>query len=548
MYDLFFLIPLFFSGISYLIVPFIWVAKLELKNTFISKEDLIANIGILQNETNIILIILKDLDFQLGLLVLSGLIILISIVQARFHPRKIGLFLIIFSILRIDEFIRFQAQIQYSSHGTGSAFMFLRRATMYNLDINPTYIILQFCIHLSLVLAGLFLLFLPLSKFRKEITKLTNFEKNKKTTKEKFFSRVTSFFPFFGIFSTGLLGMLLAANLQILTLDWEASLFIIYLIFIILLIGFFMGFVFLLNKIIEPIYPQNKSRKIVEYTISSSFFILLSVFIIFFWADQFDTISLTLNYILENIFGKTGINPERKLVLSTLNYLFVFIIPLSLASLILYFLMKRKMKKEKKEKQDSDFLDLITKTKKSHIMTLFLLLIVFGLPSNLMLQGSNIFSGLTITNSSASDSFGLNWNSSNTIQILDLEIFSNSSFFVYINFIHNYHNIPLFLRQDFIFVNQIIVDSDYNGFFDSSWNFSYLEIDPGETTYEYLIRNDTRGYNFYLKNSGEYLLSGTFNESVVLGQNLKVFLSYKQYSEENEIIVLSNIMSTTIEF
>ncbi|MCK4770665.1 MAG: hypothetical protein KAT02_09985, partial [Candidatus Heimdallarchaeota archaeon] len=234
--------------------------------------------------------------------------------------------------------------------------------------------------------------------------------------------------------------------------------------------------------------------------------------------------------------------------LSTLNYLFVFIIPLSLASLVMYFLMKRKMKMEKKEELESGFLELLTKTKRSHILTLFLLLIVFGLPSNLILQGSDIFSGLTITNAFTSDSFGLNWNSSNTIQILDLEFFSNSSFFIYLNFIHDYHNIPLFLRQDFIFVNQIIVDSDYNDFFDSSWNFSYLEIVPAETTYEYLVRNDTRGYNFYLKNSGEYLISGTFNASVVIDQNLKIFLSYKLFSEENEIIVLSNIISTSIEF
>ncbi|NPD88863.1 MAG: hypothetical protein HGN29_09060 [Asgard group archaeon] len=545
--DILFLIPIFFSGIAYFFIPFIWIAKLEIKNTFVNKEDLIANLGIIQNETNIMLGIMKDMEFQLGILVLSGLIILISIILARFHPRKTGLFLIIFSILRIDEFIRFQAQIQYSSHGAGSAIMFLRAAIMYNLEINPTYLILQFFIHLSLVFAGLFLLFLPLSKFRKEFTKSNNLEKIMKTPKEKFISRVTTFFPFFAIFSISLLGMLIAANLQLLTLNWEASLFIIYLVFIILLIIFFMGIIFLLNKIIEPIYPQNKSRKITEYIISASFFILLSVFIIFFWADQFDTISLTLNYILVNIFGKTGINPERKLVLSSLNYLFVFIIPLLLTSLVLYFLMKRKIKIEKKAKQDSDFIDFITKTKKSHILTLFLLLIVFGLPSNLILQGSNIFSSLTITNTSASDSFGLKWNSSNIIQILDLEVFSNSSFFININFTHSYHNIPLFMRQDFIFVNQIIVDSDYNDFFDSCWNFSYLEIVPAETTYEYNIGNDTRGYNFYLKNSGEYLLTGTFNESVVIGQKLNVFLSFEQYSEVNEIIVLSNIQNTTIE-
>ncbi|MHA1955252.1 MAG: hypothetical protein ACW96U_15050 [Candidatus Heimdallarchaeaceae archaeon] len=487
-----------------------------MKNTIVNKEDLIANLGIIQNETNIMLGIMKDMEFQLGILVLSGLIILISIILARFHPRKTGLFLIIFSILRIDEFIRFQAQIQYSSHGAGSAIMFLSAATMYNLEINPTYLILQFFIHLSLVFAGLFLLFLPLSEFRKEFTKSNNLEKIMKTPKEKFISRVTSFFPFFAIFSISLLGMLIAANLQLLTLNWEASLFIIYLVFIILLITFFMGIIFLLNKIIEPIYPQNKSRKITEYIISASFFILLSVFIIFFWADQFDTISLTLNYILVNIFGKTGINPERKLVLSSLNYLFVFIIPLLLTSLVLYFLMKRKIKIEKKAKQDSDFIDFITKTKKSHILTLFLLLIVFGFPSNLILQGSIIFSGLTITNTSASDSFGLKWNSSNIIQILDLEVFSNSS-------------------------------SDYNDFFDSRWNFSYLEIVPAETTYEYNIGNDTRGYNFYLKNSGEYLLTGTFNESVVIGQKLNVFLSFEKYSEVNEIIVLSNVQNTTIE-
>ena len=548
LHDLFFLVPIFFSGIAYLIIPFIWIAKLEIQNIFVSKEDLLLNLGALQNETLTIPIIMKDMDFQLGLLVLSGLIIFLLIFQARIHPRKTGVFLVIFSVLRIDEFIRFQAQIQYSSHGAGSAFMFLNTAVEYNSIINPVYLILQLCIHLSLIFAGLFLLFVPLSRFRKEETLLSSLVEDMKTSKEEFISRILSFLPFFSIFSFSFLGMFIAANLQFLTLDWTASLFPMYLIFIILLIGLFIGIIVLLNKVIEPIYPQNKSRKIAEYAISSSFFILVSVFIIFFWADQFDAFSLTLNYILENIFGKIGIDPERKLRLSTLNYLFVFIIPLSLASFVFYYLVKRKRKIENKEEQESEISDLITKTKKGHIFALFLLLIVLGLPMNAILQGSEISSGLTISNVYASDSFGLKWNSSKIIQILDLEIFSNSSFIMHINFVHNYHNVPLLLRQDFTIVNQLIVDSDNNNFFDSSWNFSKLDIVPSNTSYEYSIRNDTRGYNFYLKNAGEYSIFGTLNETVLVSQSLKLFLSYKQFSEENEFIVLSNAVSITIEF
>jgi len=537
-----------FTVIGYFFLPFLWLMKLEYTNVSISKEELILNLGSIESETNTLLGAMKNEEFQICIFIISGLLLLVSFILTRFHPRKIGLFLIIFSILRFDEFLRLQAQIQYSSHGAGSAFMFLGKAIEYNLIINPVYLILIFSIHICLFLEGLILVSIPLSKFRKEIVLSFTSEKYTIKIKEEFISRATSILPFFCIYTISFLGMFGAANLLLSVLINTGSLIGLYLVHIIIAAGLFIVFIVIMKRIREPIINLSKTRRILEYISFSSFFLLTTFLTTFFWAEQLNSSSMTLNFILEKIFKLTGAVPEKILQISFFHYLLIFLIPFILALISYYFFYVRKMKKtedtEEKEFIENSF--RLTKPKKSHISTLIFLFLILGLPINCICQGSNIFPVLTLTNFDGSDAFGLNWGSSKKIQFEDFVFYSNSSFEINIMFEYNYHNIPEFLRQDFIWVDRMIVDSNNDSLFDTDWNFDFIEIKPSSSTMEYMVSNNTEGYNFALYNSGSFQIRGIFNGTVFIGSTFNLLLVFYEKSSKNRFLVLSDIIYVEI--
>ena len=535
--------------VGFILIATIRVSKLTLYDQTIQIQDISSANGTIEYNWVEIDAYISNEKNTLANYILSAILVLTGFLLSRLYPRKVGLFSVFFAIYHIDELVRLIAHIQYSSHGAGGAIMFLGGANSYTNNLNVLFLFLIFITPLLLFLKGVILII---------STKKTRSSSEHKGTnsKEELVDQTIAFIPFYGIYTFSLVGMFGSAFLFTLPITGKVGPLGIYLAYIFVTSGIFLILSKLQSKIKEPLIAKSRKIKIISLSIASIFFIAITLFTIFFWSDLLFH-NLLLSLILESYLNLDISAISSEFLAGFIMVLLLFIIPLILSSSLLFLIHKLKMRKKTDQTEEEDKIvkevDKIVpinyskKIKIEKAISFILIILVLGLPSNLIIQGEEVCDGWTVNNFEIADAYGMNWSSNSSITIKEVELYENSTFVMEINFQYIYHNVPDFMRADIIRVDSIVIDSDNNLLFDTFRLFSYIEIIAEEPQLEYLILNRSRGYSFVLQKSGNYQIRGFLNTSFIVDSTINFVLTcYNDNTDPEYFLVQTNLMKTII--
>ncbi len=310
------------------------------------------------------------------------------------------------------------------------------------------------------------------------------------------------------------------------------------------------------SKIKEPIISKSRKIKIFSLSIASIFFIAITLFSIFFWNDEL-FYYLNFFYTLELTFNLDFSAISSEFLAGFILILLLFIVPLIISSSILFLIYKLKTRKKTDKTEEEDMIvkevDKIVpinynkKIKIEQAISIILITLILGLPSNLIIQGEAVCDGWNINNFEIDDAYGMNMSSNSSITIKEVELYENSTFVMEINFQYIHHNVPDFMRGDIIIVDSIVIDTDNNLLFNSFRFFSHIAITAEEPQLEYRILNSTRGKHFVLYNSGNYQIRGFLNTSFIVDSTVNFVLTFSGFNADPEyFLVQTNLMKTII--
>ena len=535
--------------VGFILIATIRISKLTLYDQTIQTQDIYSANGTIEDNWEEIDTYISNEKNILANYILSAILVFIGFLLSRFYPRKVGLFSVFFAIYHIDELVTLIAQIQYSFHGAGGAIMFLGRANSYTINLNVLFLFLIFFTPLLLFLKGVILI-VSMKKTR------NSSEYKESNGKEELVDQTIAFIPFYGIYTFSLVGMFGSAFLFTLPITGKINLLGAYLAYIIVTSGIFLVLSKLQSKIKEPLIAKPRKVKIISLSIASIFFVAITLFSIFLWSDLLFR-NLLLSLILESFLNLNISAISSEFLAGFILILLLFIIPLIISSSLLFLIHKLKMRKKTNRTEEEDKIakevDKIVpikynkKIKVEQAISFILIILILGLPSNLIIQGEDVCNGWTVNNFEIAEAYGMNWSSNSSITIKEVELYENSSFVMEINFQYIYKNVPDFMRADIIRVDSIVIDSNNNSFFDTFKLFSYINITEEEPQLEYLISNNSQGYSFTLQKSGNYQIRGFLNTSFVVDSTINFVLTYYNDNTDPEyFLVQTNLMKTII--
>ena len=535
--------------VGFILIATIRISKLTLYDQTIQTQNIYSANGTIEYNWEEIEAYISNDENTLANYILSAILVFTGFFLSRFYPRKVGLFSVFFAIYHIDELVKLIAQIQYSSHGTGGAIMFLGRANSYTNNLNVLFLFLIFFTPLLLFLKGVILV-VSMKKTKSSI------EHKESNSKEELVDQTIAFIPFYGIYTFSLVGMFGSAFLFTLPITGKINLLGTYLAYIIVTSGIFLVLSKLQSKIKEPLIAKPRKVKIISLSIASIFFVAITLFSIFLWSDLLFH-NLLLSLILESFLNLDISAISSEFLAGFILVLLLFIIPLIISSSLLFLIHKLKVRKKTNRTEEEDKIakkvDKIVpikynkRIKVEQAISFILIILILGLPSNLIIQGEEVCDGWTVNNFEIADAYGMNWSSNSSITIKKVELHENSTFVMEINFQHIYINVPDFMRADNIRVDSIVIDSDNNLLFDTFRLFNYINITEEEPQLEYLISNNSQGYSFTLQKSGNYQIRGFLNTSFIVDSTINFVLTYYNDNTDPEyFLVQTNLMKTII--
>ncbi|MBA7476329.1 hypothetical protein ES707_11714 [subsurface metagenome] len=535
--------------VGFILIATIRISKLTLYDQTIQTLDISSANGTIEYSLVEMEAYISNEKNDLAIYILSAILVLTGFLLSRLYPKKVGLFSVFFAIYHIDELVRLMAHLRYSSHSLGASIMFLGGANSYTSNVNVLFLFLIFLTPLLLFLKGVILI---------ASTKKTrsSSEHKRLNSKEELVEQTIAVIPFYGIYTFSLVGMFGCAFLLTLPITGKFNLLGVYLTYIFATSVIFLILSKLQSKIKEPIISKSRKIKIFSLSIASIFFIAITLFSIFFWNDEL-FYYLNFFYTLELTFNLDFSAISSEFLAGFILILLLFIVPLIISSSILFLIYKLKTRKKTDKTEEEDMIvkevDKIVpinynkKIKIEQAISIILITLILGLPSNLIIQGEAVCDGWNINNFEIDDAYGMNMSSNSSITIKEVELYENSTFVMEINFQYIHHNVPDFMRGDIIIVDSIVIDTDNNLLFNSFRFFSHIAITAEEPQLEYRILNSTRGKHFVLYNSGNYQIRGFLNTSFIVDSTVNFVLTFSGFNADPEyFLVQTNLMKTII--
>ncbi|MHA1401324.1 MAG: hypothetical protein ACTSQE_13330, partial [Candidatus Heimdallarchaeaceae archaeon] len=169
------------------------------------------------------------------------------------------------------------------------------------------------------------------------------------------------------------------------------------------------------------------------------------------------------------------------------------------------------------------------------VLTIILIVILLGFPLRVISEYT-LIKDFNTFNFNPSDNFGYNWNINRTVEVDDFYLATNGSiaFDVIINY--SFHNIPENLQFIYLQINSIVIDTDYDGYFDSFYNLYNISTSSQSTNVS--INLDEANVSVITISSASiFSFIGSIDENFLSGSHFTCLLTFIDALEEDVIVI-----------